>query len=57
MDQQRYKNLADLMLNNHAAQAFFDKLPDDLKRNISRDGKGIQSLNQLEEFANHHLIH
>ncbi len=40
------------MLNNHAAQAFYDKLPDDLKREISRDGKGIQTLNQLENFAN-----
>ena len=46
-----YKDLADLMLNSHEAQAFYSKLPVTLRRNISREAQGVRSLSQLENFA------
>lgn len=48
-----YKDLADLMLNNDSAQLFYDKLPMDLKHRVAERGKGLQTLKQLEHFANH----
>lgn len=50
--EQSYKNLADLMLNNHTAQVFYDKLPMNLKHKIAEQGKGLRTLKQLENFAN-----
>lgn len=46
-----YNNLADLMLNSKEAQLFYDKLPDGMKAHISRNGKHITSVEQLETFA------
>ncbi len=46
-----YQDLADLLLNNERAQAFYKSLPDEVQLTISKDGKNINTMSQLRNFA------
>lgn len=49
---EQYKDLKDLMLNNQAAQLFYDKLPMNLKHRVSEQCKDVCSLEDLQHRTN-----
>ncbi len=52
-DNRKYRNLHELMDNDAAAMAFYNKMPDYVQEAMQERADGIQSLQSMQACADH----